>query len=90
MENRSSQSLGYAGRGSSELFPSASFMFMQGGTGGPSGSNGDTIQVTITVLAAGNESQNQQVNGTELFLVESTQGSGSSALSHIWWGLVGS
>jgi hypothetical protein len=52
------------------------------------GSNGDTVQATITVLGQGG-SANQQVSGTELFLVESSQGSGDNTVAHLWWGLVG-
>ncbi|HUB06232.1 MAG TPA: hypothetical protein VMB50_04490 [Myxococcales bacterium] len=55
-----------------------------------SGSNGDTIQVTIQVLAAGSSSGNGEPDHTEMFGVHTSQGTGSSAVSHLWWGVVGS
>ncbi len=53
------------------------------------GSNGDTVNLTIDVVAAGSGASHEAPN-TELFLVKSTQVSGMSQLTHLWWGIVGS
>jgi hypothetical protein len=52
------------------------------------GSNGDTVNVTIDVLSAGGATEHQATN-TELFLITSMQGSGNTGVAHIGWGLVG-
>jgi hypothetical protein len=52
------------------------------------GSNGDVVNATIDVVAAGGPTQHQATN-TELFLITSTQGTGNTAMAHIGWGLVG-
>jgi hypothetical protein len=54
-----------------------------------SGGNGDVINLTITVAAAGSACANGEVDNTELFLVVSSQGSGNNQTAHQWWGLVG-
>ena len=52
------------------------------------GQNGSQLPVTITVNAAGNQNTNGQINNSELFLVESTQGTGNNQIINLWWGMV--
>jgi hypothetical protein len=52
------------------------------------GENGTKLPVTITVNSAGNENTNGQINDTELFLIESTQGTGQNQIVNLWWGFV--
>ena len=52
------------------------------------GQNGTKLPLTITVNSAGNQNTNGQINGTELFLIESIQGTGSNQIINLWWGFV--
>jgi hypothetical protein len=52
------------------------------------GNSGARLPVTITVKAAGNMKTNQQVDNTELFVIESSQGLSMTAPQHYWYGLV--
>jgi hypothetical protein len=53
------------------------------------GQNGSTANLTITVNATGRgQTVNGQVNGSELYVLTSTQGTGTNALRHIWYGVV--
>jgi hypothetical protein len=53
------------------------------------GQNGSTADLTLTVNATGGgQTVNGQVNGSELYVLTSTQGTGSTAHRHIWFGVV--
>jgi hypothetical protein len=75
----------FVGSGSTALLT-----FDAASTNGITGNNGDKVPVTITVVAPGNMNTNQQVTNTELFVIQSTQGTGQNALQHFWYGLVNS
>jgi hypothetical protein len=52
------------------------------------GNRGERLPVTITVKTAGNANTNQQVDNTELFVIESSQGLSATAPQHYWYGIV--
>jgi hypothetical protein len=52
------------------------------------GQNGTKLPVTITVNTAGNMNTNGQIDNSELFLVEATQGTGNNQVVNLWWGMV--
>jgi hypothetical protein len=52
------------------------------------GNDGSSVNLTIQAKTAGNPSTNYQPTKTELFEVLSQQGSGSTALRHVSWGVV--
>ena len=52
------------------------------------GRDGDRLPVTITVNAVGDPNTNGQVANTELFFIQSSQGTSQTAPTHYWFGLV--
>jgi hypothetical protein len=61
--------------------------------GQSTGNNGNKIPLTITVNAAGSETENSQGNGeyldTEAYAILVSQGTGANQIQHFWLGLVG-
>ncbi len=52
------------------------------------GNNGSRIPISFTVKTAGNAATNGEPNNTELFAVASSIGTGASATTHYWYGIV--